>query len=291
MTILNRANDGLYNVLIVLHRAVVTFGSMPKERLVSLCEPDSGSDVTKVGQTLLRWTQLGLFLESEDGVISLPREHKDIHSLPAIYRRILFADINNQNFWDREKSKAADFTRALSFFLAQNIYQSDFGSHSQVEALEEQFIQEKENRILQNDTRWNGFLHWASFLGFLWEDGRRWPDPTIAISEELSGVFRGSKEMEAQKFLRDLVEILPVLDGGKYREEVESKLDPSKWQAKDHPNQLSTSLSRALWRLSRPGGPIRLVSKSDSNNALTLQGSGRRDWLSFSHVVAVEGAQ
>lgn len=291
MTILNIANDGLYNVLVVLHRTVSTHGPVSKEKLISLCKPDSDGDTKKITQTLLRWTQLGLFRESEDGEISVLKEHKDIQKLAAISRRILFNDTNNENFWDRENSKAADFTRAISFFLAQNIYHTDFKSHSQVESLEEQFIPESQHRILQNDTRWNGFLHWASFLGFLWEDGRRWPDPTVAIREELPFIFSSGKELQAETFLRHLAGSLPVLDGGKYRLELESKLDVSKWQAPAKANQLSTSLSRALWRLSRPGGEIRLISKSDSNNALMLQGSDQRDWLSFTHVVAVEGAK
>lgn len=288
MTILNIASDGLHNVLIVLHRTVSTYGPMSKEKLFSLCRPESEGDFEKIRQTLLRWTQFGLFHESEDGDISLLKEDRDIRQLTATCRRITFSPENNENFWDKENSKCADFTRALSFFLAQNIYQSNFRSHSQVEGLEEQYIPDRQHRILQNDTRWNGFLHWASFLGFLWEDGRRWPDPTVAIREELPNVISSRTEIEAEAFIKRLAESLPVLDGGKYRLELESKLDSSKWQAPAKATQLSTSLSRALWRLSRPGGPIRLVDKSDPKNAFTLQGSAQRDWVRFSHVVAAE---
>lgn len=290
MTILNIANDGLYNVLIVLHRAISSYGPMPEERLISLCQPASSSDSKKVGQTLLRWTQLGLFMKSDDGVISVRKEDKDPGQLPSICRRILLDKRNNENFWDSERSGAADFTRAVSFFLAQDIYSSDFSAHLNIENLEARFIRDKTQRILQNNTRWNGFLHWSSFLGFIWDDGRRWPDPTLAIREELAVVFGGHSELAASDFVGRLGKVLPVLDEGVYRREVESKLDASEWQTSGRSNQLSTSLSRALWRLSRPGGPLTLEARADAENTLTLQGSGNRNWQSFSHVLFVRRA-
>ncbi|MCB2426416.1 protein DpdG [Methylophaga pinxianii] len=289
MTILNIASDGIYNILIVLHKVVSIHGPIHKDKLVELCKPSDVGDVTKIKQTIFRWTQLGLFIESKDGELSLKKDDKDPEQLTKKCRRILFSSSNNENFWDNEGTKAADFTRALAFILSQDIYASKFDNHADVQNLEEQLIRDTDQRILQNNTRWNGFLHWASYLGFLSEDKRRWPDPTVAVAEELPELFGKDVELPCNEFLSRLKERIPVLDGGEYRVSLESRLDSAKWQHSSNSKQLSTSLSRAIWRLSRPGGPIRLEARSDSISSLILQGASGREWANFSHVVASKG--
>lgn len=289
MTILNIASDGLYNILIVLHKVVSIHGPIHKDKLVELCKPSNEGDITKLKQTLFRWTQLGLFKDSGSGELSLKKEDKDPEQLTKTCRRILFSASNNENFWDSEGTKAADFTRALSFILSQDIYASKFENHPDVQNLEEQLITDSAKRILQNNARWNGLLHWATYLGFLFEDKRRWPDPTVAMAEELPELFGKDVELSCNEFLIRLRERLPVLDGGDYRVSVENRLDTSKWQHSYNQKQLSTSLSRAIWRLSRPGGPIKLEARADSISSVILQGANGREWTNFSHVVASKG--
>ena len=130
---------------------------------------------------------------------------------------MLFRADNNQNFWDSEGTRAADFTRALAFVLAQDIYTADFETHASVQALEQRQIRDAGRRMLQNDVRWNGLRFWGDYLGFFWVDHRRWPDPTAAVREELPAVFGSARELPAVEFLRRLAERLPVLDGGRWR--------------------------------------------------------------------------
>ena len=285
MTILNTASDGFFNVLIVLHRTLARHGAIERDRLLGLCATGPSYDSKRTRETLLRWTQLGLFKASDDGKVALDKADRDPERLSSICRRLLFSDVNNHNFWDNEGTRAADFTRALAFILAQDIYSEEFDTHSQVQELERKLVRDETRRILQNDTRWNFLQHWAHFLGFFWMDQRRWPDPTVAVREELPFVFRNQRELAAADFVARLGERLPVLDGGRYRLKIENILDPSEWKGPVRSSLLSTSLSRALWRLSRPGEPLRLDDRADAGDGRTLQRAGSQDWQTFTHVL------
>lgn len=289
MSILNLDSDGMPNILIVLHRSVVMHGPLDKDRLRRLCSPAEPPNKDRLGFTLRRWTQLGLFKPGENDKFTLDKADQNPERLPTICRRLLFSNENNQRFWDNEGSLAADFTRALAFILAQDIYVNEFGAHPKVQALEKKQFRDETRRLLQNDTRWNGLRHWGDYLGFFWEDQRRWPDPTAAIREELPEVFNKTNELAAEDFITRLGERLPVLDGGRYRLEIEAVLDPTEWQPPTRPDLLSTSLSRALWRLSRPGGPLRLERRADAGDGRTLQRAGGRDWQTFTHVLLAQG--
>lgn len=289
MTILNTASDGFFNVLIVLHRTLAQYGAMDRNRLFELCAPGPEGDVKRLRETLLRWTQLGLFKESDDGKISLDKTDRDIKRLPSICRKLLFSDLNNQNFWNNEGTLAADFTRATAFVLAQDIYENEFNTAEQLETLEQRIMQDETRRILQNTVRGRGLGFWGEYLGFFWVDLRRWPDPTAAIRDEVQGVFDTQTELTAADFIVRLGERLPVLDGGCYRLEVEAALDPAEWRPPARPDLLSTSLSRAIWRLSQPGGPLQLDARADAGDGRTLQRAGRRDWQTFTHVLLIGG--
>lgn len=288
MTILNTASDGLFNVLIALHRTVSRHGPLEPDRLMSLCAVGPDTDPKHLRQTRLRWTQFGLFRE-QDGRIALATEDHDPERLPARCRQLLFHADSNQNFWEQKDSGASDFTRALAFVLAQNIYTEDFENHAAVQALEQQQILEEGRRVLQNKERWPGLCAWGDYLGFFWVDRRRWPDPTAAVRDELPMVFGNARELAAAEFSSRLAERLPVLDGGRYRVEVEKALDPAAWHRPAQDNLLSTSLSRALWRLAQPGGPIRLDPRSDAKEGRILQGADGRHWSKFTHVLRAAG--
>lgn len=289
MTILNTASDGFFNVLIVLQRTVARDGSLERDQLLGRCKTAPDADDQRLRQTLLRWTQLGLF-EEQDNKITLAAGDRDPERLPTRCRELLFRADNNQNFWDSEGTRAADFTRALAFVLAQDIYTADFETHASVQALEQGQIRDAGRRILQNDVRWNGLRFWGDYLGFFWVDHRRWPDPTAAVREELPAVFGTARELPAAGFLDRLVGRLPVLDGGRWRVEVEQALDPATWQRPAQDKLLSTSLSRALWRLAQPGGSIRLESRADAIEGRILQGAAGRHWRTFTHVLPTAGA-
>lgn len=80
--------------------------------------------------------------------------------------------------------------------------------------------------------------------------------------------------------------MLPVLDGGAYRVQVEAALKESAWP-RLRTGLVSSSLSRAIQRLDREG-LITLSSRSDTEGVVSLTGSNARIWQDVSHVALVQ---
>jgi hypothetical protein len=289
MSVLNTASDGYFNVLIVLYRAIVTFGKMPSERLLSLCA--AGGDNARLRQTLNRWTELGLFIEDGgeiglapdiDSIVKKRNGSSAAAALPALIRRIIFRPENNERFWDSTGSRCADLTRGLAWLLAQSIYSLDFGSHGVVERLEAQQIADRKHWIIQNDVRLKGLLSWGRYLGFLWHSEKSIVDPTSAIRGDLPLIFGNDRELTASVLIDRIAQEIPVLDQGKYRSAVEKSLNPAHWQGSPRPEVLSTALSRALWRMDAARILV-LNARADAKDSRVLQRSGEREFRRFTH--------
>jgi hypothetical protein len=294
MTILNIANDGFFNVLIVLCRAVSLEHPIEKDKLIEICSNRQESSITRLKQTLLRWTQLGLFVE-EDGKISFcpqllerakGRNKPDsikLH-LPAALRELIFREENNQNFWDTESTKAEDFTRAVCWVLAQDIYTFSLDSSQKSQELEAKQVKDPDKRPIQNDVRLNGLRFWSHFLGFTWKSRTIMIDPTEAIRQECQVLFEKNREYPVSDFLNSLATKLPVIDGGSYRKKVEEVLDPQHWRKPDKAETLSASLSRALWRLDL-SGVLALETRADAHTNRVLQRQDGQEFMAFTHVI------
>jgi hypothetical protein len=301
MSLLNIASDGYYNVLIALYRAAVDQGPMSKTSLLDLCAPKAGEATERMSQTLNRWTTLGLFDEG-DGMVRVAGEvsthrttkaarlKKATSDLPGRLRRLVFLPHNNENFWENEGNKASDLTRGLSWLLAQNIYTFPMSSHSAMVDVESRQYVDPERFIVQNNVRWSGLRAWASYLGFLCRSPGQLVDPTAALKEDLPLVFGDRSELTVSEFRQLCAQVLPVLDGGSYRTEVERSLNVSAWSGPTRPELMSTSLSRAIWRL-RGSGWIALETRDDAGAVGVLQGPDGRDWASFTHVKLQEAGR
>lgn len=271
---------------------------MDRDKLLKLVAPASIDDTTPDSarmsyMSLRRWTELGLFIETEGQVAiavqpDCPRNKgKAEAELANVMRGLVLAPANNENFWDADRSASADFTRAVAWMLAQNVYLCAPVGEKEVATLENDQVAVSDRKLFQNDTRWPGFKAWAPFLGFGVID--RYPrrgafqiDPTVAVRENLDAVFGGSARMHTSDFMTALAEALPVVDGGHYRREVESQLDPRHWKPVKE-REISTSLSRALIRL-REAGQLRFENLPDSpmRMEMLLQGNRR---LAITHVI------
>lgn len=294
MSILNRPGDGVYSVLIVLYKCLLVHKKLPIDKLIMLCAPPSISDQDMAKKTITRWLQLGLFEKNDDEEILIspvyhpqnrkPNIQQVLNDLPKTIRKTIFTEENNENFWTSEGNKSADFTRALCWMLAQDIYSMPCGNSESIARIEnDQFINASERRPFQNDTRWAGFKAWAIYLGFGWHSNTFQIDPTVAIRETLSDIFCSEKSPIPQEvFLHQLTEALPVIDGGKYRKRVEKELLASSW-SKPNEHELSTSLSLALTRL-HSDGHITLQSQSDAANIKVLLGRNKRELRKISHI-------
>ncbi len=291
MSVLNQASDGLFNVLIVLVRALIRFGPRSREDLILACGGAVDAvDNSQLKQTLNRWTELGLF--SEDGAtVNLAEPYRSglgrtadeaEERLPKVARTVAMLAENNERFWERERSKAADLSRAVSWMLTQDVYVLD-GNVKKLAVLEEaQIADSAKQTIGKNDTRWNGLKAWMLYLGFA-RDGMQWViDPTQALREALTEIFTSSRELPAPGFVERAAVVLPVLDGGAYRMQVEAALKETAWP-RLRAGLVSSSLSRAIQRLDREGF-ITLSNRSDTEGTVTLIGSNGRAWRDVSHI-------
>lgn len=284
-------SDGLFNVLIVLTRALVRLGSKSRSELLKACGAELDAvDPKHLNQSLTRWTELGLFA-AEDGVVALREPYRsslgrnaDIAEarLPKVAREIALAPDNNARFWDAEENRSADFSRGLSWILAQDVYTLDTSSHQRVAALESTQVADHAKRMLQNDTRWNGLRTWMLYLGFARGGAQVTIDPTEAVRDLLPSIFGQDETLLAPIFVERAASALPVLDGGAYRLKIEEVLKDSSW-TRPGEGHLSTAFSRAIQRLDREG-LIAAEKKSDSEGGIMLMGVDQRPWRSMTHI-------
>lgn len=295
MSILNQASDGLFNVLIVLVRALVRFGPKSREDLILACGGAADAfDTSQLTRTLNRWTELGLFGE-EDGSVIIAEPYRSALGkntdeaearLPKVARTVALHPANNARFWESEGAKSADLSRGVAWMLAQDVYTLDVNSDRLAELEGRQLVDSGEQKIAQNNTRWNGLKTWMLYLGFA-RDGMQWVvDPTQALREALPEIFGSNRELSAPTFLERAARVLPVLDGGAYRAQVEAALKESAWP-RLRTGLVSSSLSRAIQRLDREG-LITLSSRSDTEGVVSLTGSNARIWQDVSHVALVQ---
>lgn len=164
------------------------------------------------------------------------------------------------------KGENQDLCRALAWFLAQDLITmpSNWGA------------MQSRNDILSalemNSASFGQMQHWAVYLGFGWRCGRS-PrgdrsafvfDPTAHLKLRLSYELGSkSKHFSVAELLKHISEWCPVLDGGRYRSELEDKqVVRSLAQA-----EISQTLSQALRRLGDEGW-IEMSHASDAKAVL-----------------------
>jgi hypothetical protein len=295
VSVLNQASDGLYTVLIVLVRALVRLGPMPRETLIGVCGGNVDAvDTSQLTRTLNRWSELGLF-GMHNGQVVLAAPHGDTLGktadqaearLPKVARAIALSAENNARFWEAEAAKSADLSRGLSWLLAQDVYAIETNAPKTIANLEIEQLTDEARCIFQNETRWNGLRAWMPYLGFAREGAQMAVDPTVAVRDVLPEVFASSQSLTARQFVENLARVVPVLDRGTYRTQVEAVLNPVRWR-KPPEGQLSTALSRALQRLEYEG-QIALGRGADAKEGAALTGAGGRVWREVTDVRRLE---
>jgi hypothetical protein len=295
MSILNRPSDGLVSVLVALRRTLVTYGSLSEARLLALCAPESvvGEKRDMAKKTLTRWRQLGLFVAENDEISLAPEvrglELDDLERFRRAVLECVLRESNNpmlttaKDADDQEGSLASDATRAAAWVLSQSTTLMP-ATWSRVEAVQaEQGIKP---RAFANDTRWHGFVEWASFLGLIVKAGRTLvPNPARALRGVLPDVFGGVRELSQEAFFARIAAALPVVDGGKYREQVEASVERP-WRTTAM-GEVSPSLSVALQQL-ESSGELLLESRSDAPHRRFLGGAGN-EVRRVSHLILAGG--
>lgn len=293
MTIINYANDGLYPEVIVLFRVLAHLGSVDRKDITNLCYPGVPEDakpLIRLRGALARWTELGLFQIEKENLKINERFGKQKRGesldtltsrLPYTCRTLMLESQNCLPLWGESPGIAADFVRGAAWLLAQDIYDLPT-SWTEVEPLQSNQIK-TDNKIVENDVRWNGLRFWMRYLGFATGDSGTFQiDPTIAVKEVLPAIFQSRSALPAPDFINSLAACLPILDFGQHRLEVEKTLNPKSWRPPQN-GHLSMSLSLALRRLALDN-VIRLEGKADAGESYRLTGRNYRTWLGFESV-------
>ena len=115
----------------------------------------------------------------------------------------------------------------------------------------------------QSDAVLQNVVYWSKYLGFLsYTAGKKFiPDPTNVLAKNLNSII-GPKKIAIDEFQSRLGSQIPVFEGGKVRNEIESKLNTEFQRAEAH---FSKTTSFALKRLELRG-LIKFEKVSDANN-------------------------
>ncbi|ADN77441.1 hypothetical protein Fbal_3242 [Ferrimonas balearica DSM 9799] len=297
MPIINNDHGGSqFEVLTVIHNVLKGNKGNPMEQneLIAWCRPDAllaegkTSARSKLGKELSAWTELGL-LETVGGGFRLrPCYFTDPQQqLSTGARRCLLAAENNKDLSSRDQ-RAVDLTVLLCMLLALDVYRYPAVQSNNLANIVDRYL--TDFRINTNETPIvPSYAHW---LGFMTRTGNGvyCIDPTSAIKEEISAhpsKFKPGEQLPIGNFVQQLATLLPVLDGGNYRKQVEQRIEGPSWsQPKE--TDLSTSLSRALLRLHH-SGQLQLQKLSDAG-LRNLIGPNREVLMAVTHVT-VRGEQ
>jgi hypothetical protein len=100
----------------------------------------------------------------------------------------------------------------------------------------------------------------------------------------LADLFVDDIELPQADFFTRLADCLPIIDGGRYRLEVEAQIARS-WR-NQRSNEVSPSLSAALLTL-EAAGILRLETRSDAQTRILLGRAGR-EIRPISHAIRLE---
>lgn len=259
---------------VVLRALMATPGGLTRDEVIdAVCPvsmvaetPQQGAHVQRALDTL---TRLGLATVEGDGESTLSAHRgEDKASFARRLRKRLLGDPDPE----ASEPQPEDLKRAVAWLLSQ----------SPNKPLDQAIADHELPGLFTNDTRWNTFRYWATFLGF----GREWPlaggglsaDPTAVIDDVLThptgSLVEQGKVLEIQRVLLHLRTELPILGP----------------MVPDENRAMAPALAYALRSLDI-AGKVRLEGRADSPSSVTLPaGAGAPDDTLVSHITIGKAA-
>lgn len=259
---------------VVLRAIMATPGGLSRDEVINaVCPatmvaetPQQGAHVQRALDTLIRFGLVTSERESQQAVTAPKGE--DRASFARRLRRTLLGDPDPH----ASESQPEDLRRAVAWLLSQ----------SPNKPLDQEVADQELPGLFTNDTRWNTFGYWATFLGF----GREWPltggalsaDPTAVVDDVLnhpgsSPIERGTA-IEVQRVLLHLQAELSILA-------------PT---ISDDRRAVAPSLAYALRSLEH-AGKVKLEGRSDAPTSVTLPaGAGGPNDTVVSHITIGKAA-
>jgi len=194
----------------------------------------------------------------------------------------LLPDTLVQLFFASDNEDEEDLGRLIAWYLAQDIYDAP-GTWEEVEQrVAEQRVAESLDLKISSNTLFGQVTDWMCYLGFAWGHalgGNKIivAEPTAYLRRNLKELFQGQvkAKLSIGEFVDRLAKKCPVFESGKFREQVEEKIDFRL------PNHLSTSTAFALFRL-QDDDCIQLIKESDAD--LFILPSADNE-AGFSHII------
>jgi len=303
MSLINNANPGsqidlMSIVFRVLHRAPAP---MTEEKLIALCRPETlpikDDQRKRLPGELQFWADPAhqLWSKDETGAYSL------VHPLPGdaptpldiasvVSPLLMGTDIATVFDPSHDADGVAQLMAMLSCVLAV----PDFSAFSD-QTINKENLDELQGKYLPPESRLNASneiseaIAYGHFLGFFEpaDKGGYVVDPTEAVTRVLKDAFEPGEVVGMRDCLATVAEKIPVIDGGKFREEVEAKMAERGFRPPPQ-DRLSRTLSHALYRL-RIAGVIKLEELSDDPRQLRFDLPIGEKKFSQVKVLATEG--
>lgn len=259
---------------VVLRALMAAPGGLTRDEVIdAVCPPTMVNETPQQGAHVQRaldtLTRFGLVTSEGDGepTLSAPKG-VDRESFARSLRQTLLGDPDPE----ASEPQPEDLKRAVAWLLSQ----------SPNKALDQAVADHELPGLFTNDTRWNTFRYWATFLGF----GREWPlaggglsvDPTSVIDDVLNhptgSLIEQGRVLEIQRVLLHLRTELPMLAP----------------MLADEDRAVAPALAYALRSLDN-AGKIKLEGRADSPSSVTLPAcAGAPDDALVSHITIGKAA-
>ncbi len=247
-----------------------------RHKLECILSPQSlsGSSRDMIKHVINESISMNLLYMENDFVMINPALLIDIKLVENIYEHL--PDILEQLIFDPRNDKNYDLARSIAWFLIQDIY---FPSGTWKNIEKSPAIGVLRN-IGLNDTRYTQLEDWICYLGYGWTFDYKGSflqsDPTKKIKKLVRDYFwtNSGEEVALSKILQWISEKCPVFEDGRFRNEMEKKLE-------NRPERhLSSSTSHAWFRL-QDENFIKLYYYSDAESYIFTE---RDDHKKYSHV-------
>jgi len=286
MAILNPGQGQLVlpEVMWALVRYLSSTQNCSREQLLFRVSPDAlrASGGT---QSTLRWMlDTDLLVEATDGRIEfgevfVTAPPKTEAAFKRGLRESLFGDPRNDALIDDTvQDRGLDLVRGLCWLLAQDPVTTVWNwASAQTSGAEKAgagagpTLAGFAGRMIVNDTRWNMFVHWAHYMGFAerWTIGRGSTasmgvslisSPARAVADAIVELWTPGVEVPAEDFCARILDVLPVIPGGRLSQSVGSVSDTTAV----HPTLSYAMLVHSF------SGLLAFADKSDASGTVLL---------------------
>lgn len=277
MSIVNNASAGSsLSLLHLIDRVLLRKGKpVSRTEILELLRPEflpkSDGAKRRFEENLKFWIKEGIWAEDESGITTVPEDATEKNLAHRILTLIVRNSKDTTDSSILDGTRVEPFFRAMTCLLAQQAYTFMGG-----DVLEPGKYEEAVNKWLPGGRGLNltneltVFLQYGKFLGFLEPFGVGYiVDPTRAIEPNLKSVFGGESKLLLKTFIDKLAELVPLLDGGRFRILLEPLMQDLGWHPREV-SQVSPALSHALVRL-ESSFQLRFDKASDDKNSMQLQ--------------------